>query len=178
MDANDYIENQTDEVIETWGVAVNTRGHVPFYRMLYFPDVYDLRKCGYELDRFIDLFDLLENAKVGHARKIHKLLHMQVNSTVWDVDMARHYEFAVWESLHRFGLGDVPPILRKMLGQAFPGDSITHYAEDLMTIFSWSCLAMLARDFAWRNPELSIMADYLDYPLKAAFGAQAIMLAA
>ena len=177
VDANDYIENETDEVIESWGLPVNNRGHVPFYRMLYYPDVYDLRRCGYELERFVDLFDLLENARVSHARVVHKLLHTD-SSTIWDVEVARQYEFAVWQSLHRYGLADVPPILRKMLGQAFPGDAITHYAEDLITIFFWALLAMLARDYAWQAPELEKYAEYLEFPLKAAFGIEALLIAA
>jgi hypothetical protein len=178
VDANDYIENQTEEVIESWGLPVNNRGHVPFYRMLYYPDVYELRQCGYDINRFIDLFDLLENARISHARTVHSLLHIENSSRVFDPNIARQYELNVWATLHRFGAADAPPLLKKVLGQAFPGDSVTHYASDLMTCFFWSCLAMMARDFVWRAPELELMADYLDFPLKAAFGIEALLLAA
>jgi hypothetical protein len=178
VDHNDFIENQTDEVIESWGLPVNNRGHVPFYRQLYYPDVYELRACGYDIKRFEELFDLLENAKISHARKVHSLLHVENSSRVFDPEIARHYELNVWATLHRFGASDAPPLLRKVLGQAFPGESVTHYASDLMTCFFWSCLAMMARDFVWRAPELELMADYLDFPLKAAFGIDALLLAA
>ena len=178
MDHNDYIENMTDEVIESWGLPVNNRGHVPFYRQLYYPDVYELRACGYDIKRFEELFDLLENARISHARTIHSLLHVENSSRVFDPDIARQYELNVWATLHRFGASDAPPLLRKVLGQAFPGESVTHYASDLMTCFFWSCLAMMARDFVWRAPELELMADYLDFPLKAAFGIDALLLAA
>ena len=178
MDHNDFIENQTDEVIESWGLPVNNRGHVPFYRQLYYPDVYELRACGYDIKRFEELFDLLENAKISHARKVHSLLHVENSSRVFDPEIARQYELNVWATLHRFGASDAPPLLRKVLGQAFPGESVTHYASDLMTCFFWSCLAMMARDFVRRAPELELMADYLDFPLKAAFGIDALLLAA
>jgi hypothetical protein len=178
VDHNDFIENQTDEVIESWGLPVNNRGHVPFYRQLYYPDVYELRACGYDIKRFEELFELLENAKISHARTIHNLLHIENSSRVFDPEIARQYELNVWATLHRFGASDAPPLLRKVLGQAFPGESVTHYASDLMTCFFWSCLAMMARDFVWRAPELELMADYLDFPLKAAFGIDALLLAA
>jgi hypothetical protein len=178
VDHNDYIENLTDDVIESWGLPVNNRGHVPFYRQLYYPDVYELRACGYDISRFTDLFELLENAKISHARTIHSLLHVEFSSKVFDPNLARQYELNVWATLHRFGAGEAPPLLRKVLGQAFPGESVTHYASDLMTCFFWSSLAMMARDFVWRAPELEIMADYLDFPLKAAFGIEALLLAA
>jgi hypothetical protein len=178
VDHNDYIENLTDDVIESWGLPVNNRGHVPFYRQLYYPDVYELRACGYDIKRFEELFELLENAKISHARTIHNLLHIENSSRVFDPEIARQYELNVWATLHRFGASDAPPLLRKVLGQAFPGESVTHYASDLMTCFFWSCLAMMARDFVWRAPELELMADYLDFPLKAAFGIDALLLAA
>lgn len=168
----------TDEVIESWGLPVNNRGHVPFYRQLYYPDVYELRACGYDIKRFEELFELLENAKISHARVIHGLLHVENTSSIFDPQVAKQYELNVWATLHRFGASDAPPLLRKVLGQAFPGESVTHYASDLMTCFFWSCLAMMARDFVWRAPELEIMADYLDFPLKAAFGIDALLLAA
>ena len=109
VDHNDFIENQTDEVIESWGLPVNNRGHVPFYRQLYYPDVYELRACGYDIKRFEELFDLLENAKISHARKIHSLLHVEFSSKVFDPEIAREYELNVWATLHRFGASDAPP---------------------------------------------------------------------
>ena len=89
MDHNDYIENENDHVLEEWGLPVNTRGHVPFYRQLYFPDVYELRQCGYDIRRFEELFDLLENAKISHARKVHSLLHVEFASTIFDPNIAK-----------------------------------------------------------------------------------------
>jgi len=178
VDLNDRIEDENDPVLESWGLPVNTRGHVPFYKMLYFPDVYELRSCGYDISRFTDLFELLENARISHARTIHSLLHIENSRKVFDPQIARQYELNVWATLHRFGAADAPPLLKKVLGQAFPGESVTHYASDLMTCFFWSSLAMMARDFVWRAPELEQMADYLDFPLKAAFGIDALLLAA
>lgn len=178
MDRNEQAENETDPVIADWGVPVNSRGHVPFYKQLYFPDVFELRLCGYDISRFIDLFDLLENAKISHARTIHQLLHVENASTIFDPNIAKQYELNVWATLHRFGAAEAPPLLKKVLGQAFPGESVTHYAGDLMTCFFWSSLAMMARDYVWRAPELEAMADYLDFPLKAAFGIEALLLAA
>jgi hypothetical protein len=61
-------------------------------------------------------------------------------------------------------------MLRRMLGRAFPGDSVSHLAVDLLNVFFWAALAQIARDYAWRMPQLAMYADYLEYPVVAAFG--------
>ncbi len=71
--------------------------------------------------------------------------------------------------MHRFGLSDVPTLLRRMIGKAFPGDSMTHISVDLVNIFFWACLAKVARDYAWRQPNLEFAAEYLEYPVKRAW---------
>jgi hypothetical protein len=57
-----------------------------------------------------------------------------------------------------------------MLGKAFPGDSMTHISVDLLNVFFWASLAQVARDFAWRDGRLAFAADYLEYPVRRAFG--------
>jgi hypothetical protein len=37
-------------------------------------------------------------------------------------------------------------------------------------VFFWAALAQIARDYAWRMPQLAMYADYLEYPVVAAFG--------
>ena len=58
-----------------------------------------------------------------------------------------------------------------MIGKAFPGDSISHLSVDLLNVFFWAAMAQVARDFAWRSPQLGMMADYLEYPVRRAYGA-------
>ncbi|MFM6966098.1 MAG: hypothetical protein ACKOWI_01785, partial [Rhodoluna sp.] len=53
-------ELEADPAIEAWGGDVSQLvvvkdgqakvGHIPFYKFLYYPDVLDLRKCGYEVE--------------------------------------------------------------------------------------------------------------------------------
>jgi hypothetical protein len=56
-----------------------------------------------------------------------------------------------------------------MIGKALPGDSMTHIGVDLLNVFFWAALAKVARDFAWRLPNLEFAAEYLEYPVKRAF---------
>ncbi len=171
----------SDEAIETWGDTITRRGselivekviheHIPFYRRLHYPDVLDLRRCGYEVEQFAELFDLLEDALVSQARTVHLLLHQPGGNAIWNPYRARQLEFNVRAALHRFGLSDAPTLLRRMIGRAYPGDAVTHLAVDLLNVFFWACLAKIARDYAWRSPQLAAYADYLEYPVVAAFG--------
>lgn len=157
-----------DEAIENWGETVVT--HAPFYRTLYYPDVLDLRRCGYEVATFAELFDRLDGAVVSQARVAHELLHQPGGNAIWNPHRARQIEFSTRAALHRFGLSDAPTMLRRMLGRAFPGDSVSHLAVDLLNVFFWAALAQIARDYAWRMPQLAMYADYLEYPVVAAFG--------
>jgi hypothetical protein len=157
------------EVLVQWAKPC-PQGYVPFYRLFYLPDVLDLKKIGYPLEKFEALFDLLEDAKVSHAQTVHSLLHVPGGNALWNPYKARQLEFNVRAALHRFGLSDAPSILRRTIGKAFPGDHLTHYAMDMINVFFWAALAQIARDYAWRSPQLEFMADYLEYPIRVAFG--------
>ena len=170
-----------DEAINAWGAAAlgldpllasftslpyaPVRPHVPFYRFLHYPDILDLRKSGYELDRFIPVFDLLDDAKYSQAVQVHRLLHHENPNPVWNPRKAREVEFRVRASLHRYGVGDLPTLLRRMLGRAFPDESVSHLSIDLLNVFFWRALAEIARDYAWRDQRLAGWADYLSYPV-------------
>ena len=181
----DNFNQDVDEAIDSWGAAAlgldpllasftslpyaPVRPHVPFYRFLHYPDVLDLRKAGYELDRFIPLFDLLDDAKYSQAQRVHVMLHHQQDAPnpIWNPRRARELEFNVRASLHRYGVGDIPSLLRRMLGRAFPDESVSHLSIDLLNVFFWRALAEVARDYAWRDPRLEVWADYLSYPVKS-----------
>lgn len=168
---------QTQVLVEEGRIAV---AHIPFYRFSYYPDVLDLRKCGYELTAFEPIWDQLDLAHTRHAQIAHILLHLPTDefgrmsdaaggNMIWNPRRARELEFQVRSALHRFGVSDIPTLLRRMLGKAFPGDSMTHISVDLLNIFFWASLAKVARDFAWRDHRLAFAADYLEYPVKRAF---------
>jgi hypothetical protein len=44
----------------------------------------------------------------------------------------------------------------------------------MLDVFFWAALAQVSRDLAWRYPQLDSYADYLEYPIKAAFGHSSI----
>jgi hypothetical protein len=71
-------------------------------------------------------------------------------------------------------MSDVPILLRRIIGRAYPGESVTHLAVDMLDVFFWAALAQVSRDLAWRYPQLDSYADYLEYPIKAAFGHSSI----
>lgn len=188
MNSADWQAGEPDEATELWGqgatVAIKSGqprvGHIPFYKFPYYPDVLDLRKCGYEIENFAHLFDQLDGAHYRHANIAHILLHLPTDeygrmgdgaggNQIWNPRRARELEFEVRAALHRFGLSDVPTLLRRMIGKALPGDTMTHIGVDLLNVFFWACLAKVARDFAWRSPNLDFAADYLEYPVKRAF---------
>ena len=188
MISADWQAGEPDEATELWGqgATVAIKGgqprvaHIPFYKFPYYPDVLDLRKCGYEIENFAHLFDQLDGAHYRHANIAHILLHLPTDeygrmgdgaggNQIWNPRRARELEFEVRAALHRFGLSDVPTLLRRMIGKALPGDTMTHVSVDLVNVFFWACLAKVARDFAWRSPNLDFAADYLEYPVKRAF---------
>lgn len=181
-----------DEAIDSWGAAAlgidpllasftsvayaPVRPHVPFYRFLHYPDILDLRKNGFELEEFIPTFDLLEDAKYSQALEVHAMLHLRGEgeaplggagtNPIWNPRRARQLEFQVRAALHRYGSGEVPTLLRRIIGRAFPGESISHLSIDLIHVFFWAALAEAARKYAWRDERLSFWADYLSYPVK------------
>jgi hypothetical protein len=177
---------ETDEAIDKWGSAAlgddplaasftsepyaSVRPHIPFYRFFHYPDLLDLRHSGYELDRFIPLFDALENARLSQAERVRELMHRHLENPnpIWNPRRARETEFDVRAILHNFGLSEVPSLLRRMIGRAFPDDSVSDLTIDLVNVFFWAALAEVARDYAWRHPQLSVYADYLSYPVRSA----------
>lgn len=184
-DGPDY---ESDEAVARWGAVTVAEvsadpiraKHIPFYKFTYYPDVLDLRKAGYEIENFAAIFDLLDDAHVRHAQAAHTLLHLPSDSfggltdaaggnLIWTPRRARELEFQVRAAMHRFGMSDVPTLLRRMIGKAFPGDSMTHISVDLLNIFFWAAMAKVARDLSWRSPNLEFAADYLEYPVKRAF---------
>jgi hypothetical protein len=87
--SNDWKAGEPDEATLNWGVAegdtstkVRVRKgqpeikHLPFYKFPYYPDVLDLRKCGYEIENFAVIFDQLDEAHYRHAMVAHILLHL------------------------------------------------------------------------------------------------------
>ena len=171
-----------DEAIDRWGSATlgqdpllasftlepyaAVRPHVPFYRFFHYPDVLDLRRSGFEVERFIPIFDSLDNARYSQAIQIHQLLKHGQGSMLWNCGRAREFEFKIRAILHRHGLSDVPTLLRRMLGRAFPDDSISTLSVSLLNVYFWACLAEIARDYTWSQPQLKLYSDYLDYPLE------------
>jgi hypothetical protein len=171
-----------DEAFNTWGAASvgidplaasftslpyqPVRPHVPFYRFVAFPDILDLRKSGYEMERFVPLFDRLEDVRYREALQLSEMLHYPSPALIWNPKRARHLELEVRAQLHEHGLGDIPPLLRRFLAKAFPGDTISYLSVDLITVFFWASLAELADDLAWRNPNLAAKAEYLRFPLR------------
>lgn len=171
-----------DEAFNTWGassVGVDplaasftsapyqaVRPHVPFYRFVAYPDILDLRKAGYEIDRFIPLFDRLEDVRYREAIQLSNMLRHPNPALPWSPRRAREIETDVRSQLHEHGVGEVPTLLRRFLGKAFPGDTISYLSVDLINIFSWACIAELADDLAWRNPNLIWQAEYLRFPLR------------
>ena len=75
-------------------------------------------------------------------------------------------EFKIRAQFHRHGISDVPTLLRRMLGRAFPDDSISTLSVSLLNVYFWACLAEIARDYAWSAPQLLTFANYLEYPLE------------
>lgn len=171
-----------DPAIDGWGSAASgedpllasftlepfspVRPHVPFYRFFHYPDVLDLRRSGFEVERFKDLFDALENARYSQALRVRQLLHYQLAGDQWNARRAREFEFKLRAAFHRNGISDVPTLLRRMLGRAFPDDSITALSIDLLNVFFWACMAEVAKDYFWKEPELVGMASYLEYPVR------------
>ena len=183
--AAEPFEPDTDEAIDAWGAAAlgidpllasftsvayaPVRPHVPFYRFLHYPDILDLRKNGFELDAFIPTFDLLEDAKYSQALRVHSMLHLHQENPnpIWNPKRAREVEFQVRAALHRYGSGEVPTLLRRIIGRAFPGESLSHLSIDLIHVFFWAALAEAAKKYAWRDARLAFWADYLAYPVRS-----------
>lgn len=184
MSRADDFSPELDEAIESWGAAAHgidpllasltslpyttARPHVPFYRFLNYVDIVDLRRAGYELAKFIPVFDGLDDARYSQAQATHELLHIHtdVAGPVWNPRRALEIEFEVRSLLHQFGKSEVPILLRRVLGFAFPDETVSHLSVDLLQVFFWAALAEVARDLAWRDDRLAMWADYLSYPVE------------
>jgi hypothetical protein len=183
--------DEVDEAAELWGggpaeVVFASARHIPFYKFTYFADRLDLRRVGYELDKFDELFNLLDDARTSQAIRINRLLHLPSGPSeaqrggngIWQPQRAREIEFRVMEVLHRFGLAIVAPTLRRILGQAFNRGEMNAFDIDLIDVFYWAALAQVARDYAWRDDRLEEWCEYLEYPVRRTFGPEAIRSAA
>lgn len=179
-----------DEAAELWGggaaeLSQARSTHIPFYKFTYYADRLDLRRVGYELDKFADLFDLLDDARTSQAIRINRLLHLpsgpseslRGGNVLWQPRRAREIEFRVIETLHRFGLSVVPTTLRRLLGQAFNQGEMNAFDIDLIDVFYWAALAQVARDYTWRDERLEEWCEYLEYPVRRTFGHAAIKAA-
>jgi len=175
-----------DEAFNTWGAAAvgidplaasftslpyqPVRPHVPFYRFVSYPDILDLRKAGYDVDRFVPLFDLLEDVKYRQALQLSEMLHYPNPKSPWNPRRAREIELDVRSQLHEHGVGEIPVIIRRFLSKAFPGDSVSQLSMDLIQLFSWGTTSLLANDLAWRSPNLGWQGGYLRFPLEVILG--------
>jgi hypothetical protein len=147
-------------------------GRASLVGILYYPDILDLRLAGYELERFEDLLVAMDGATYRQALRISSLIHKSELSPIWNTHRANQIELLVLDSIHEYGLAQVPQLLRKVLGRVFDTDTQSHLTIDLVTAFYWACLAVVARDYAWRDARLSQWADYLSFPVEACFSHQ------
>jgi hypothetical protein len=111
-----------DEAFNTWGAAslgidpleasftsvpyTPVRPHVPFYRFFSYPDVLELREAGYEVDRFVPLMDLLDDARYRQALQISSMLHAPQLSSPFNPRRARELDLEIRGVLHEFGKSD------------------------------------------------------------------------
>ncbi|MFM6962847.1 MAG: hypothetical protein ACKOWJ_01055 [Micrococcales bacterium] len=181
---NDELDDfAEDEAEQLWGggpVSLSRvhGDHIPFYKFALYMDRLDLRRVGYELEKFEGLFDLLDEARMSQAKAVNRLLHLPTGTAmvrggnqIWKPRRARELEFRVLEVLHQFGLAVVPATLRRILGQAFNHLEMNAIDVDLIDVFYWAALAKVARDYSWRDERLEEWCDYLEYPVRRAFGA-------
>ena len=144
-------------------------GRVSLTGMLYYPDILDLRHAGYELERFEGLLVALDNASFKRALAVTRLLHRSEASPIWRARRADQIELLVLDTLHEYGLAQVPQLLRRVLGRVFEDDTKNFLTIDLVTVFYWACLAQVAEDYAWREPRLIEWSEYLSYPVRSIF---------
>ncbi len=137
--------------------------------ILYYPDILDLRLAGYELERFESLLLALDSASFKKALRVSNLLHKSDASPIWNRHRANQVELLVLDSIHEYGLAQVPQLLRRILGRVYEGESQSFLTIDLVEVFYWACLAEVAKDYAWREPRLSEWAEYLSFPVRNVF---------
>ena len=145
-------------------------GRASLTGVLYYPDILDLRLAGYELERFEELLLALDQASYKNALRVSKILRTSEATPIWNARRADQIELLVLDSIHEYGLAQVPQLLRRVLGRVFEDDTKNYLTIDLVTVFYWACLAQVAQDYAWREPRLLEWAEYLSYPVRAVFG--------
>ncbi len=144
-------------------------GRASLVGVLYYPDILDLRLAGYELDRFEDLFVGIDGATFRQAIRVTRLLNTNSLAPYWTAHRAHQVELLVLDSIHEYGLAQVPQLLRSILGRVFEDETKNYLTINLVTVFYWACLAVVARDYAWREPRLEEWADYLAFPVESIF---------
>lgn len=145
-------------------------GRQSLVAILYYPDILDLRLAGYELERFESLLLALDSASYRKALRISSMLNRSDVSPIWNRHRANQVELLVLDSIHEYGLAQVPQLLRMILGRVYAGELQSYLTIDLVEVFYWACLAEVAKDYAWRDPRLTDWADYLSYPVRNVFG--------
>ena len=138
--------------------------------ILYYPDILDLRLVGYELERFEPLLLAIDSASFRKALAVSNLLRRSDSSASWNYTRANQVELLILDTLHEYGLAQVPQLLRQILGRVFEDETKNYLTIDLVTVFYWACIAQVARDYEWREPKLTEWADYLSYPVSTIFG--------
>ena len=118
------------------------------------------------MERFVPLFDQLEDVRYRDALTLSAMLHHPNPSLPWNPRRAKEIELEVRAQLHEHGLGEIPTLLRRFLGKAFPNDTVSYLTVDLTHVFYWACVAELADDLVWRNPNLGWKAEYLRFPVR------------
>ena len=142
--------------------------------LLYWPDVLELREAGYELERFNDLLVAMDAALLSQALAVSQMLRQNEANPIWNPMRAAQYELRMRDLLHEFGMAQVPGLLRRMLGRVFEGDSKSYLTVDLLNVFYFACLALIARDYAWRMPALAVYAEYVSFPVRSVFDVGAL----
>ena len=145
-------------------------GRASLTGVLYYPDILNLRLAGYELERFEGLLLSLDQASYRNALRVSKILRTSEATPIWNARRADQIELLVLDSIHEYGLAQVPQLLRRVLGRVFEDDTKNYLTIDLVTVFYWACLAQVSQDYAWREPRLLEWAEYLSYPVRAVFG--------
>ena len=145
-------------------------GRASLTGVLYYPDILDLRLAGYELERFEGLLLALDQASYRNALRVSRMLRISEATPIWNAKRADQIELLVLDSIHEYGLAQVPQLLRRVLGRVFEDDTKNYLTIDLVTVFYWACLAQVSQDYAWRDPRLIEWAEYLSYPVRAVFG--------
>jgi hypothetical protein len=137
--------------------------------ILYYPDILDLRLAGYELERFEELLLAIDSASYRKALAVSAMIRRSDVSPIWNAHRANQVELLILDTLHEYGLHQVPQLLRQILGRVFEDETKNYLTIDLVTVFYWSCIAQVAEDYAWREPSLKEWAEYLSYPVRSVF---------